>query len=312
MRLKITKEVFYKKATEKYGNKYNYDLSQYIDYHKNIPILCIKHNHLFYQRPAFHLKDEGCRKCFRENLSQIKKPYAFTIEEFIKKSREIHGDKYTYNLKNPPRHREKISIICNTCKNTFSQIRYAHLRGQGCPNGCHDSKKVSIEEWKERAIKIFGNYYDYSLVNYKCIHDKVPIICPKHGIFSQRAITHTFFQNGCPLCARETHSSKGVKNIEKLLKENQIDFIREHKFPNCKNILPLPFDFYLPSYNVCIEYDGQQHFEPRYGEKTFKKTLFNDNIKNEFCKNNNITLFRIPYNKLVTEEIEKIMIIIRS
>ena len=65
----------------------------------------------------------------------------------------------------------------------------------------------------------------------------------------------------------------------------------------------LPFDFYIPDLNICIEYDGEQHFEPvdfggkgkEYAEKRFKAQQKRDNIKTEYCKNNNIKLIRIPY-----------------
>lgn len=60
----------------------------------------------------------------------------------------------------------------------------------------------------------------------------------------------------------------------------------------------LPFDFYLPSYNILIEYDGEHHFQPVKGwggEEKFKLTQKNDEIKNNYCKDNNITLLRLPY-----------------
>lgn len=67
--------------------------------------------------------------------------------------------------------------------------------------------------------------------------------------------------------------------------------------------MPLPFDFYLPSYNIVIELDGEQHFKPvRFGGISHKEAIeqfkirkLHDKIKNQFCKNNNIRLVRIPY-----------------
>ena len=76
----------------------------------------------------------------------------------------------------------------------------------------------------------------------------------------------------------------------------------------------MPFDFYLPEYNVCIEYDGIQHFEPtRFNKKmtieeandNFIQQKFRDEIKNNYCKNNNIKLLRIPYTEY--DNIEKII-----
>lgn len=100
---------------------------------------------------------------------------------------------------------------------------------------------------------------------------------------------------GCPNC----HDSEGEKVIDKLLTENKLQFIRQKSFIDCKNERPLYFDFYLSESNLCIEFDGIQHFEPiAYwgGEENFIKIKKRDEIKNEYCNNNNIRLIRIKYN----------------
>lgn len=79
-------------------------------------------------------------------------------------------------------------------------------------------------------------------------------------------------------------------------------FLREYSFDDCLSIkgYKLRFDFYLPKNNCCIEIDGRQHREPvdKFGgETTFNELIQNDNIKNEYCKNNNIKLIRIPYER---------------
>ena len=92
--------------------------------------------------------------------------------------------------------------------------------------------------------------------------------------------------------------SKGENKIIQILKNLSIDFVSQIKFDECKNKKHLPFDFYLPEYNCCIEYDGKQHFEPvNYfgGEQQFKCRQKNDKIKTEYCKENGIGLIRIPY-----------------
>lgn len=65
------------------------------------------------------------------------------------------------------------------------------------------------------------------------------------------------------------------------------------------NLDKLPFDFFLPEKNICIEYDGEQHYKDIFGNKSHKQTKINDSIKNKFCSENSINLIRIPYyNKL--------------
>jgi very-short-patch-repair endonuclease len=81
----------------------------------------------------------------------------------------------------------------------------------------------------------------------------------------------------------------------------------EYKFNDCRNILPLPFDFYLKNLNLLIEYDGRQHFEAVDlfgGEEGLKKRKINDNIKNEYCKKNRISLLRISYLDDIKERLD--------
>jgi len=105
-------------------------------------------------------------------------------------------------------------------------------------------------------------------------------------------------QHGCPVCKE----SKGEANIFNFLNLNNINYIRQKTFDKLIGIGggKLKFDFYIPKLNLCIEYDGPQH----YNDKSFKFKNFksdfesivaNDNIKNKFCIDNNIKLIRIPY-----------------
>lgn len=108
----------------------------------------------------------------------------------------------------------------------------------------------------------------------------------------------------CPGC----RESKGEKKIRKFLECNNIVYIKEKRFKKCKYIRTLPFDFYLPHYNLCIEYDGALHFEEvDYfgGLEGLEKRKEKDKIKNNFCKKNDINLLRIPYWEF--ENINKIL-----
>lgn len=101
--------------------------------------------------------------------------------------------------------------------------------------------------------------------------------------------------------------SRGEMYVENLLKEFNIYFEKQKSFENCKRKKRLRFDFFLPIQNICIEYDGEQHYKPiKYwgGEENFKEIQLNDQIKNDFCKKNNIRLVRIPYTKSKQEIFE--------
>lgn len=107
-------------------------------------------------------------------------------------------------------------------------------------------------------------------------------------------------------------NSKGEDKLISIFKELDIEYIFQKKYDNCrnpKNNAILFFDFYLPQYNTLIEYDGEQHYKPnksRFSEEIVKEIQYRDHIKDEFCKNNNIRLIRIPYtdyNKLTNNYI---------
>ena len=89
---------------------------------------------------------------------------------------------------------------------------------------------------------------------------------------------------------------------------NDIKYEQQKKFEGCEYIKSLQFDFYLPEYNLCIEYDGKQHFQPIKffgGIKSFKELIIKDEIKNRFCQENNISLLRISYRDNIIETLEK-------
>lgn len=106
--------------------------------------------------------------------------------------------------------------------------------------------------------------------------------------------------NSCGKC--DLHSN-GEYAIQQILLNNNVKFENQKKFDSCVNIHQLRFDFYLPDFNCCIEYDGTSHYKSNpYGswntEESVKQTQERDEIKNQWCKDNSIALIRIPYTHL--------------
>lgn len=88
------------------------------------------------------------------------------------------------------------------------------------------------------------------------------------------------------------------------LKSKNIEYLFNKSLKDCISSSKLRFDFYLPDYNICIEFDGKQHFEPCEqfgGMKEFEKLKIRDNIKNEWCKVNDIKLLRLNYSQKCNE-----------
>lgn len=214
-------------------------------------------------------------------------------EEFIKKANLVHNNKYDYSLTKFVRSKFKIKIIC-PIHGEFEQRAGHHLSGCGCVS-CGGRQKSNTEEFIAKANLVHNNKYDYSSSEYVTARSKVKIICPSHGEFIQYAYSH-LAGYGCSMC----YGSKGEKEIVKILNESGIDFERQKTYEGCKNINVLRFDFYIPSENILIEYNGIQHYKYRnfFGEiEEFNTLQKNDKIKEDYCSKNNIKLITIPYTE---------------
>jgi len=344
-------EYFIEKAIQKHGNKYDYSLFDYKNNRTKVKIICPTHG-MFEQDPSSHLNGNNCKLCYLISKNS-------TTEEFIKKAKKIHEDRYDYSLVDYINAKTKIKIICSE-HGIFEQEPRLHLSGQNCPR-CNiitsekfikNAKIVrgnrydySLVEYKNNSTKIkivcnihgifeqtpanhitckhdcpkcscllsntkdfitksniiHENKYDYSLVDYKNNRTKVKITCLKHGVFEQLPSSHLNKQ-GCPIC----NESKGENMIKKYFKDNNIKYNSQKTFDGCNYKYPLRFDFYLIEHNICVEYDGMQHFKPiDYfgGIDTFNYILLKDKIKNEYCKKNNIKLIRIKYDDNIIEKL---------
>lgn len=161
-----------------------------------------------------------------------------------------------------------------------------------------NNKKQTTEQFIEKSKSIYGDIFLYDKTVYGNINSKVIVTCKIHGDFLQRANDH-LSGKGCIKCAISDKMSKAVKDIRNVLDMKNVSYEMEKTFDDCKNILPLRFDFYLPTFNMCNEYDGLQHFESCGwgGEEKLKLTQKNDKIKNDYCIQNNIKLLRIKYDE---------------
>jgi hypothetical protein len=273
-----------------HGNKYDYSFLNYVNSDSKIKIICPEHGE-FEQTPRHHYNGRGCPSCAGV------KPY--NNESFIKKAKEIHGNKYDYSKIEYVNLKTKIKIICPE-HGEFEQTPNTHLRTK---YGCRKCLSYKKDDFIKQSNLIHNNKYDYSLVKIISNQKRVQIICPIHGLFEQKLINHVK-GNGCQRC----NDSKGEKIITKFLKENYIDYEREKTFKDCKDKKLLKFDFYIPKLNMCIEYDGEYHFIPHWsknGVDVLKNIKIRDIIKNDYCINNDIKLLRIKFDQV--KDIKKIL-----
>jgi hypothetical protein len=300
MKRKTTKE-FIEDAIKVHGGKYDYSLVEYINSTLKVKIICPIHGE-FEQIANNHLQGKTCEKC---SVDIVNLKNTDTLNHFIQKANQIHNNFYDYSLVDYKHSKLKVKIIC-PIHGEFEQIPTNHIFGQGCYDCSYEyRKKIMIltkEEFIKKSTIVHNNFYDYSKVIYLSAHNRVKIICPIHGEFEQIA-QHHLNGHGCSFC----NSSKGEMIIKEILQNHKIIFDYQKKFTNCKNIKELPFDFYLPKHNVCIEYDGRQHYMPIDffgGIKEHMNLKFRDNIKNIFCRENNIELLRIKYDDNIEQKLQ--------
>lgn len=285
-------EEFIQKAKTIHENKYDYSLVDYLNSKTKVKIICNTCNNVFEQTPNNHLRKRGCPYCSGKK----------NIQEFTKIAAVIHKNKYDYSLVDYKTAKTKIKIICKE-HGIFKQTPEVHLRGSGCQKcGIIKNSLNRLNDFfTEEAEKLHPDF-DYSLVEYRGIDIKVKIICPNGHLFKQTPYKHINCFQGCPIC----NASSGEQLIISWLNSNGFkdDYIFQYSFKDCKDVNPLPFDFYIPSKNLLIEYQGEQHYFPCKkfgGYKTFLKQKHHDWLKRKYCINNKLNLLTIPYwdNKIV-------------
>ena len=273
-----TTEQFIEESRQIWGDKYDYSLVKYTGALKKVKI--IYEGVTFEQVAVQHLSGSSPEK----NLNR---------ENFIRKSTLKHGDKYDYSL---VKFVDGNTAVLIGFQGTFYlQKPYHHLSGN-CPEKLKLAVRKTNKQFITEANQVHNFKYKYDKTEYLYTNKKVIITCLIHGDFKQTPLSH-IQGSGCPNC----NESKGEKIISKFLDFNKINYTRQKKFENCKNKHQLPFDFYIPSKRTCIEFDGEQHFQPvDYfgGIKAYEQLKINDKIKNDYCEENYINLIRIRYDQM--------------
>ena len=279
---RLTKEKFIAKAKAIHGNKYDYSKIEYKGSKDKICIICPEHGE-FWQSPSNHYH-YGCVICGGT--------YKIDTNEFIKRAKKVHGDKYSYTKVNYKTNEIKVTITC-PIHGDFEQTPHDHLNGHGCPI-CGGALHYTQEDFIQRAKEIHGEQYSYDKVKYTKSTNKVIITCPKHGDFLQVPAAH-LSGVGCPKCKR----SRGEEIISMVLDALNIKYEEQYRikgsFRTRKEIV---VDFYLPNNNCIIEFNGAQHYIPMEffgGEKQLRDQQQRDEELRQYCNQNNIKLLEIPY-----------------
>lgn len=262
-------------------------IGQYINSNAKIEIKCKLCGHVWLVRSADILMGHGCPKCSHKAMTKTQDKYVADLA-IVNRDIKVIGkyiNAYT-----------KIKHLCLKCEHEWDAEPNAILHGNHCPY-CSTRRKSHEQYIAELAIKnpnikVVGEYINANAnIAHRCtVCGYEWSIKPSHALHGLR----------CPSC----RGTSGEQSIEQWLVANNVGYECQKRFADCKNKRMLPFDFYLPNYNCCIEYDGAQHFKEVNhwgGQEYLLQRQYNDKIKNDYCKKNNIYLIRIRYDEDVYE-----------
>lgn len=249
---------------------------------------------------AFKYKNQRqCNECAKINgLDKRMQSEGFwsrkrSTEKYKQQVFEAVGNEYEIlgeyiDIKKP------INIKHNICGNIYLKSPDNFLiKGKRCPY-CSGRMKKNTDSFKKDVSDVVGNEYTV-LGEYKNNRTNILI---RHNICSTEynVTPHNFLRGRrCSVC----NESKGEQFIRKYLYTNNLKFISQYEIAECRDKNPLPFDFVILNFDnsikYLIEYDGEFHHLPLFGKTHFYYLKRHDEIKDKYCRENNIKLIRIPY-----------------
>ena len=271
-------------------------IGEYKGGYKPIRYQCLFCNKEWTTKASNIMYGRGCPECGAKRSVSKR---TMTHEQFVSMMAEKNPDvEVTGRYCNSS---TKIKVRCKKCNYEWEQTpNNLSTKLSGCPNCRYDKVALKLKKAQEDFIKelvevhptieLVGEYKNNKTrTKFRCAVCGCEWLTDPHSVVNGQ-------QSGCPHCKK----SKGENAIKDFLKENKIQFETQKAFQNCKHKRLLKFDFYLPDYNLCIEYQGAQHYKSvDYfgGIEGFEESQIRDNIKRKFCETNNILLLEIPYTK---------------
>lgn len=230
-----------------------------------------------------------------------------TTEEFQNRLNKIFGNQFTV-LSEYVNNSTKVDILCNKCNNIIQKrpAKMINDTKEGCYICSGKNHYKTKESFQKEIDKKFPNTYKI-IGEYVRARQPLSVKRLSCGHTYDVAPTNLLKGRGCPRCGiKQSHY---MDIVESFFENNNIEYEKEKRFDDCKYIRILPFDYYLPKYNMCVEVDGEFHYPNNNiyinRHSTYEKVSIRDGIKTQYCNDNNIKLLRLPYYKEL--EFEKIL-----
>lgn len=277
-------------------------LGMYTKAKEKLLVRCKIHENEFYATPDNLLRGRGCPICGRERAkNKMKKDFTEIVNEFELRGITLLSTEEEINTLAT----DRLRYLCPI--HGEQTILWANFKkGAGCRK-CADednSLKMRQETWEKiceyfqhSEYELLSTFNEYVGANISCLRCS----CKKHGEFNISWTNLNKFE-GCPIC----NSSAGERRIFAFLKNNNLQFQHPYRFDDLIGMggKKLSYDFYLPDYNLLIEYQGQQHQEPvsfnnctsdETAKRNFKRQIEHDERKKNYANHNNYSLLEIWY-----------------
>ena len=299
----LTAKDFNQKVRRIYQYKpLTFPIKKKISLSANVTATCAKHGKITH-KAQWWLDGNGCEYCNGKWYAPHWKDYA----------RRVHGDKYEYVGDAPVKQTDYIHYICPTHGLQEQEYRVHVGLGCGCPKCAnYPNKKTPLERCNEWIAKCEEKYepgrYDYSRAHETYVNNDslVWIRCCIHNKWFQTTPDNNLrtVHGSCPICSIEFRESEGEATIRRWLLKHDITNFKfdevtiPNENPKCKRQYLRP-DFWLPDYNLFIEYNGEEHYEDIdffFDEEfTFEDEQIRDETMRQYCRDHHHNLLEIPY-----------------
>ena len=262
--------------------------------------------HVTEVRPDSVLKGNGCGTCLGKHL-KTHEWYVRELKERGIKVRPLDFYKGSHT---------KIRHEWEECRHVTMNEPHGVLQGYGCRE-CHLSYNVDrgyAQECMDRSISIMYEGRVWRDVSTPYINARTKLrwrCCLGH---TWEALPYNVKRGkGCPECNAEASASLGERFTREVLEEHGIEFQTQKKFPDLyhkSKRSPLSYDFYIPSMDILIECQGEQHYKPvdfMGGAERFTMQQENDRLKREYAQQNGYYLLEISYKDYRKDRIKAIL-----
>lgn len=210
-------------------------------------------------------------------------------EQVLEKLKSFENMEFiSWERANDDKNRPAVKILCNICNNTFIKRTNIFLKDQKCPYCDFHSKRNTFNRSRmleERGYELLDEYVN-GITPVRIKHLKCGFIWTTKMNYIKK------FDGTCPQCNR--FMSKGEQRILSFLRDNNIDYEKEKSF-SWQSHQRVRYDFWIPEWNLIIEYNGRQHYEEtNFFHCTLQENIVRDQMKMEEAIENGLNYLVIP------------------